>query len=132
MATDLPLAGTENGVELPYDEYLIVGDHVQTGDIKLVTNTVYRRGDLLVVDDNNVATPATAGTLDTSTHICALSMTAAETTAHVAGGFGLQAYCSGEFNSDVVTVGGVNLTPAQKPVATAALAKRNIQLRKVV
>ena len=110
---------------------LIVGDHVQTSNAKLTTATAYARGDLLILSDVNVLTPATDPKIWDV--ISAFTFTAAEATARVAAGFEAPVYNQGEFNVALCSLGGVKLTAgAQQDQARAHGTIRNIELRKVV
>lgn len=113
---------------------LVLGDGTRTENVKPTTNTAYKRGDLIAISSSNAAThPAITGGVVGAWHaICAVDMTAAQSTAHVNAGLEMPIYVQGAFDVAVVTVNGTALTTGQYDAVRAQAETNKIELRKVV
>lgn len=124
----MPITANVNYTNVPE---LVIGDGVQTENVKPTTATAYKRGDLLIVSNTNVATHSSTGA---DWHVvCATDVTAAQATAMAAAGQEMTVYTQGELSIHAVTINGVTLSTAQKDAARAhANQVTAIELRKVV
>lgn len=105
---------------------LIIGDGVQTENVKPTADTAYKRGDLLVVGTGNVATHSSTAA---DWHVvCAADVSVAQANA----GYEIPVYTQGEISVHAVTLNGVALTTAQKNTARQRANQATaIELRKV-
>ncbi|STY93429.1 hypothetical protein [Moraxella bovis] len=109
---------------------LVIGDGVQTDSVVPTTGTNYKRGDLLVVSDKNVATHSADGT---DWHvICAVDVTAEQVEQHLNAKKEIPVYTQGEINVEAVRLQGVLLTEEQRTQARArANTATAIELRQI-
>ncbi|UYZ69971.1 hypothetical protein LP123_07460 [Moraxella bovis] len=109
---------------------LVIGDGVQTDSVVPTTGTNYKRGDLLVVSDKNVATHSADGT---DWHvICAVDVTAEQVEKHLTAKKEIPVYTQGEINVEAVRLQGVLLTEEQRTQARArANTATAIELRQI-
>lgn len=117
ITSDLSYTGTSS---------LIIGDGVQTENVKPTAGTAYKRGDLLIVSNANVATHSSTAA---DWHVvCAADISAAQSNA----GAEIPVYTQGEISVHAVTINGAALSTAQKDAARArANQSTAIELRKV-
>lgn len=118
-----------NGVE----SLVLSPNGLQTNSFVPTTNTVYKKGDLLVVGANGVLTHSDIATgAQADWHVvCLQDVTAEQSTKHAADGVGIPTYTHAEINLDAVTIGGAALTNAQKILARAhSVRGTSITLRK--
>jgi hypothetical protein len=107
----------------------LIAGPVETANVFLTANVVYRRGDLLSYADvaTNTVKPATDPA--EAKFIVVIDMSAAEATAQASSGLMLPVYASGEFSADKVTLAGVALTRDQLKSAMGSLNQHGVYLR---
>lgn len=119
MIQDINFKGKDN---------LVLGDGVQTDSVKPTASTSYKRGDLLKIDENNVATHGTSSDWQV---ICLSDISTDQADKALAGKFEIPVYTQGEFNVNAVTINGTPLDDNNKAKARAvANTKTAIELRK--
>jgi|HubBroStandDraft_2_1064218.scaffolds.fasta_scaffold212791_2 hypothetical protein len=126
---DLASAGSRQVGFTP--EQLIVSADVAFIEVAVAAGADYYRGDLLAFDSatNTVGPAAAAGD---ATNICPFNMTAAQASAHIAGGYLVQVFAQGEFNESAITLQGEPLSSADIAAVKGALnAGGNIRLRRM-
>ena len=113
---------------------LIVGNGVRTENAKPTAGIAYKRGDLIHIDADNLATHPTftGNVLSAWEAIVITDFTAEQSTYHANNGLEMPIYVQGPFDVEVVTVNGVVLTTAQIDAVRAQALKNKIELRKVV
>lgn len=94
---------------------LVLGE-VKTNSVKPTASTAYKRGDLLKVDENNVATHGTATDWNV---VCLEDVTAEQAYKALAGKFEVPVYVQGELNVLSVTLNGEPLNEEQQNQARA-------------
>ena len=110
-------------------DLIVDAEGIRTATTKPTTATAYKRGDLLVISNSNVATLATDPAVWNA--IAAVDVSAAQATSHVTNGNAIPIYTQGAFDLDAVYLSGVLLASNQKDAARAAAIKNRIELRKV-
>lgn len=94
---------------------LVLGE-VKTNSVKPTASTAYKRGDLLKVDENNVATHGTASDWNV---VCLDDVTSEQADKALAGKFEIPVYAQGELNVLAVTLNGEPLNEEQQNQARA-------------
>lgn len=109
------------------DKDLVLGDGVQTDSVKPTASTAYKRGDLLKVDANNVATHGTASDWNV---VCLEDVTAEQADSAIAKKLEIPVYTQGELNVLAVSINGTPLSEQDRDKARAvANSKTAIELR---
>lgn len=109
------------------DKDLVLGDGVQTDSVKPTAGTAYKRGDLLKVDTNNVATHGTASDWNV---VCLEDVTAEQADSAIAKKLEIPVYTQGELNVLAVSINGTPLSEQDRDKARAvANSKTAIELR---
>lgn len=104
---------------------LVVGD-VKTGSVKPTASTAYKRGDLLKVDENNVATHGTATDWNV---VCLDDVTAEQADKALAEKMEIPVYTQGDLSVLSVSLNGVALNAEQQTqVRATATIKTSINL----
>lgn len=113
---------------------LIVGNGVRTENAKPTAGIAYKRGDLIHIDADNLATHPTftGNVLSAWEAIVAVDLSADQSTYHANNGLEMPIYVQGPFDVEVVTVNGIELTTVQIDAVRAQALKNKIELRKVV
>lgn len=111
---------------------LVINPNPITDNVIPKAGVVYKRGDLLVVGADNVATHAVKANNMADWHvICNADLDADQVTKHLAKSKEFAVYVAGKFDVDLVTLKGVELTDAEKLKARAYSTKSlSIQLSK--
>lgn len=94
---------------------LVLGE-VKTNSVKPTASTAYKRGDLLKVDENNVATHGTASDWQV---VCLEDVTAEQADKAIAKKMEIPVYVQGELNVLAVMLNGVALNTEQQQQARA-------------
>lgn len=107
---------------------LVLGDGVQTDSVKPTASTAYKRGDLLKIDENNVATHGTPNDWNV---VCLADVTANEADKALSAKCEIPVYTQGEINVLAVSINGTKLNDSEQTQARAvAHTKTAIELRK--
>lgn len=106
---------------------LVLGVHIQTDSVTPTTGLNYKRGDLLAVDDNNVATHGTVGNWHV---VCASDVTAEQVEKHLKDKKEIGVYVAGELNAQAVRLNGTLLNDDERKQARGrAKTGTNINLK---
>ncbi|QCP50164.1 hypothetical protein FAZ95_13835 [Trinickia violacea] len=114
-------------------DQLVVSADVHLVEVYLTGGVAYARGDLLSFNPaTNTVNTVAAGAGATAHFICPSNITAAQSTAHAAGGYLLQVYAEGDFNELAITMQGATVAPADLLAAKGALNNAGtVRLRKM-
>lgn len=115
----------KQNIKYTSSQNLVVGD-VKTGSVKPTASTAYKRGDLLKIDENNVATHGTATDWNV---VCLEDVTAEQADKALAEKMEIPVYTQGDLSVFAVSVNGVALNEDEQTQARAtAITKTSINL----